>query len=353
MKIPRYVTPYKDRHGKTRYRYRRDGVDRHLPGNPGDAVFKEALQAARNAEPVRIERHAYGSIDWLLTEYYKSNKFNRAGDVRQKVARGILEAFRKEYGKDLAANFRWDHIESILRAKAQKRVEGKRTVGGIEAARALHKQLKRLFAHAVKLGLMPANPAEQADTIRARKGEGRHSWTEKEIAQYCARHPLGTKARLAMEIMLWTGQRREDCARFGPQHIKGGKVDWVAAKGAKPMKLPVAPQLTAAIQAMPSVGIKTFLVTSFGKPFSIAGFGNKMREWCDEAGLPQCSAHGLRKAFARRAAELGATQAMLKAIGGWEQDAEVSTYTKKADQARLADMALGAVIDWDSGGNGQ
>jgi hypothetical protein len=132
MKLPRYVTPYRDRHGKTRYRYRRDGIDRHLPGNPGDAAFKEALQAARKAEPVKIDRHAHGTIDWLLAEYYKSNKFNRAGPARQKVARGILEAFRREYGKDLVANFRWDHIDSILRDKAQRRVVDKRTVGGIE-----------------------------------------------------------------------------------------------------------------------------------------------------------------------------------------------------------------------------
>lgn len=42
--------------------------------------------------------------------------------------------------------------------------------------------------------------------------------------------------------------------------------------------------------------------------FNLA-IGNKMREWCDEAGLPQCSAHGLRKAGAAIAAERGATRA--------------------------------------------
>lgn len=353
MKLPRYVTAYKDRHLKTRYRYRRGGIDRHLPGNPGDPQFKEALKAAREAEPVKADRHAYGTVDWLLTEYYRSNAFNRPSDARKKVARGILEAFRRDYGKDLVANIRWDHVEAILQSKARKRVEGKREVGGIEAARALHKQLRRLFAHGVKLGLIQVNPAEQADTIRQKKGEGRHAWTEAEIATFYARWPIGTKARLAMEIMLWTGQRRGDAARFGPEHIKGGKVEFVAAKGQKPMKLPVAPQLVAAIKAMPSVGIKTFLVTEWGKPFAVAGFGNWFADRCNDAGLYHCRAHGLRKAFARRAAELGATQAMLKAMGGWEQDAEVATYTKKADQERLAGEALGRVIAWDSGGNGQ
>jgi integrase len=49
-----------------------------------------------------------------------------------------------------------------------------------------------------------------------------------------------------------------------------------------------------------------FLVTAFGKPFTANGFGNWFRQRCDEAGLPHCSAHGLRKAAAARLAELGA-----------------------------------------------
>ncbi len=49
----------------------------------------------------------------------------------------------------------------------------------------------------------------------------------------------------------------------------------------------------------------TFLQTSFGKSFSANGFGNRMRQWCDEAGLPQCSSHGLRKLMAKRLAEAG------------------------------------------------
>jgi hypothetical protein len=35
-----------------------------------------------------------------------------------------------------------------------------------------------------------------------------------------------------------------------------------------------------------------WLVTHQGRPFTVAGFGNKMRQWCDEAGLPHCSAQG-------------------------------------------------------------
>jgi integrase len=227
-----------------------------------------------------------------------------------------------------------------------KRRIGKRTVGGPVAAINLHKQLKRLFRYAVKLKLISTNPAELAEGVKAPKG-GRHPWSEVEIAAYRKRHPLGTKARLALEIFLWTGLRLADGTRFGRSHIKGGQVCYVQSKTGKELVLPAAPQLLAAIEAMPAVGLTTLLVTDYGKPFSPDGLGNKMREWCDQAYLPHCTAHGLRKALARRSADLGATQQQLKAVGTWSNDAEVATYVAGADQAKLAENALSKVIEWD------
>ena len=85
-------------------------------------------------------------------------------------------------------------------------------------------------------------------------------------------------------------------------------------------------------------------------PALIDGFGNWFRKQCIAAGLSdECRAHGLRKAIARRAAELEATQQQLKAIGGWEQDAEVTTYTKGADQARMGAAILNRIIEWEQG----
>jgi integrase len=102
-----------------------------------------------------------------------------------------------------------------------------------------------------------------------------------------------------------------------------------------------------AIGAMQRVGFKNFLVTEYGKPFSRAGFGNKMREWCDEAGLPKCTAHGLRKARARRLAESGESQQAIKSVGGWKPDAEVTTYTAGADQKRLPSGAISRLSSAD------
>ena len=87
-------------------------------------------------------------------------------------------------------------------------------------------------------------------------------------------------------------------------------------------------------------GHLTFLVTEYGRPFSVAGFGNKFRQWCDEAKLPHCSAHGLRKATAARLAERGATTHEIMAITGHQSLEEVERYTRAARRSQLADSGM-------------
>jgi integrase len=344
-KLPQYVSGFNDRHGKRRYFFRRKGQKpTYFKGHPGtrkhpSAEYKMiasgevAANDARRAKP--------GTIDDLIYRYYGSSAFNGAGDDKRAANRGIIEAFRREHGAKGVATLKFQHVEAILLAKSRKRIDPNtgREVGGTTAAFTLRKQLKRIFDYAVKLEMIPTNPVSQSERIKLPKG-GFHTWTEEEIAQYQERHPLGTKPRLALEIILWTLQRRGDVSQFGPQHIRGGKISYVQGKTGKELWLPVPPQLREAIDEMPAVGVRTFLVTEFGKPFSKAGLGNKMREWCDQAGLPQCSAHGLRKATGRRLAELGIGNQGIKASGGWSNDAEVAIYTAGADQARMADSAM-------------
>lgn len=101
------------------------------------------------------------------------------------------------------------------------------------------------------------------------------------------------------------------------------------------MNLPMLPELLRVIAASPC-GDLTFLVTAFNRPFTANGFGNWFRDRCDEAGLPNCSAHGLRKAGATVAAENGATEHQLMVIFGWRTLKEASRYTREASRKKLA-----------------
>jgi integrase len=146
-----------------------------------------------------------------------------------------------------------------------------------------------------------------------------------------------------MALMLSTAGRREDAVRLGPQHVKNGRIRFTQAKNEHRapvmVDLPLHPDLEAAIRSTPA-GHLAFLVTEFGKPFSAAGFGGKFRAWCDEAGLPHCSAHGLRKAAATRLADAGATSHEIKAVTGHKSLEEVERYTRAVDSSALADSGF-------------
>src|SRR5262245_29102175 len=102
---------------------------------------------------------------------------------------------------------------------------------------------------------------------------------------------------------------------MGAQHIRGGAIHLTQEKTGAALAIPVHPAL-AAIIASSSRDHLTFLVTRFGAPFGASAFSHWFRDRCNEAGLPHCSAHGLRKAAARVLAEAGCTAHEIGAITG-------------------------------------
>ena len=159
------------------------------------------------------------------------------------------------------------------------------------------------------------------------------------MRQFEKRHPIGTKARLALALLLFTGVRRGDVVGLGRQHVKDGWLRFVPRKTRykrnRVSEKPIIPHLAAIIAQVPT-GDLTFLVTEYGRPFTAAGFGAWFRKRCDEAGLPKCTAHGLRKAGATMAAENGATERQLMAMYDWTSPHEATRYTEAASRKRLA-----------------
>ena len=206
----------------------------------------------------------------------------------------------------------------------------------------MRKLLIALFDYAIKLEWISDNPARFADKRKV-KVQGFHTWTEAEIAQFEKHWPIGSKPRLAFALLLYTGQRRSDIVKMTHDDIRGGKIWVVQQKTNKRLVLPIHPRLQEVLDAS-ELGIRTLLENSRG-PFTSNSFGNYMRRWCNEAGLAECSAHGLRKAMARRLAEKGASNQGIKAFGGWSGDKEVAIYTRDVDQEQLAEKMLQLVLD--------
>jgi integrase len=210
-----------------------------------------------------------------------------------------------------------------------------------EQANAYVKALRQVFKYAVEAEIVANNPTRDVPII-ASDSEGFHTWTIEEVEEFEAFHPIGSQARLAMALMLYTGQRRSDAVRFGPNHIKDGWLRFTQFKNRKrkPVKLeiPVRPELQEIIDRSPC-GSVTFLVNTYGRPFTDDHFGAWFRKRCKEAGVPG-RAHGLRKAAASRLAELGAPEKEIMAITGHSTSKEIMRYTRGANQRILAGNAM-------------
>jgi len=289
--------------------------------------YEQALHRMTAAIPGRVR----GSFQWLIIKYFSSPEFLYLMPRTQKIRRRILERI---CGVKTRADAGYRQL--LPRHVRDMRDELASTP---EAGNGRVKALRQVFKWAIERDLADHNPAASVPYFPPANPDGFHTWSEPEITCFEACHPIGTKARLAMALLLYTGVRRGDVVRLGPQLERDGCLVFTEEKNAahapKERTLPILPELRRAIDAAPS-GHLAYLVTEFGKPFSAPGFGNWFRKRCDEAGLIGCSAHGLRKAGAVRAAEAGATTKQLMAIFGWRSAKMADRYTLAADRKKLA-----------------
>lgn len=352
----RYVYEDVDRHGSVRiYFWRGKGHRKvRLREKPGTLEFRTAYEAAKaasgsEATPTPVSnsaaRPALNTYRWLCAQYLRSPEFKRLDASTQRVRRRILEVTWAEPTEPGATTVFADFPVQRFTAKAVK-VLRDRKGARVEAANSRVKALRQVFAWAIEQELVAANPARDVRYLTS-GSTGFPRWSVDEVAQFEAHHPIGTKARLALALLMFTGQRRSDVVLFGRQHVRGGYLQFTQTKNRNrnpvTLQIPVLPVLQDIIDRSPT-GDLTFLVTEFGRPFTANGFGNKMREWCNEAGLPRCSAHGLRKASATIAAENGATPHQLMAIFGWRTLKEAERYTREAGQKKLAGAAMGLLV---------
>lgn len=276
------------------------------------------------AERVRPGTLAAGFVGYIGSASFK----NGLAETSQRVHFNILSRLRDQWGDRQLKDLLPRHIVGWVDERA----------GTPAAAQVFLKVLRRYLRYCASIGLIDHDPAAGVKTSPL-KSSGIYCWADAEIEQYRRQHRLGSSARLAMELLLGTAQRRSDVVRMGRQHVRGDMLRVVQQKTGWEGDIPIGPELAAALAAVPA-GNLTFLTTAWGAPFSAAGFGNKFCEWCNEAGLDRrCSSHGLRKAACRQLAESGCSVHEIAAISGHLTLAEVQRYTKAVDQAQLARAA--------------
>jgi integrase len=340
IKLP-YIVEDVDRHGNVRIYFRRHGRKMRIREPMGsDGFYRRYSELLPDIAAVReAPSHAARSntLRWLCVQFFGSPDFNRLDQRTQYTRRGIIEAMLNEPIAPGASETFADFPIDRLTPKAL-RVLRDRKAGRLGAADNRVRALRGLFKWALRNEYATSNPARDVEYVGG-KSDGWHSWTPEELEQFETRHAGGSKARLALALLQYTGASRIDVVKLGPSNVRDGVIQFIRAKTRVAVELPIASDLQTAIGASAVVGSETFLVTAHGKPFTVAGFGNWFRDRCNEAGLPHCSAHGVRKAAAARAAENGATTHELMAMFGWLNLRMAEHYTKAANRKRAARRA--------------
>ncbi|HYF35956.1 MAG TPA: tyrosine-type recombinase/integrase [Prosthecobacter sp.] len=327
----KHIHTDRDRHGNERVYYQKGrGAPkirlRHPKGSP---EFMEEYRAAANL-PAKLKAPKFeaGTFGALIDAYYDSPEFRVSLKAStQQVRKRILDKLKAKHGHKLVMDMERRHVLDL------------RNEAGLapHAANNRLKVLKALFRWAVDAGRAPTNPTREVSKIKVRS-DGHEPWSMDEIARFLETHPPGSKARLAFMLLLCTGARKSDVVTFGRHIVEAGALKYRVNKTGRWIITPLAKQLSEEIGHLPKDQVM-FLLTEYGKPFTVNGFGNWFRDRCDEAGVSK-SAHGLRKAGAAIIAERGATENEIMAFGGWASPSEAAHYTRSANQGRLAASAV-------------
>lgn len=350
----KHLDRYTDRHGKIRlyFRNRSKGGNRSpLRGPEGSPEFwKDYLAASDTPVSKATNAPKVEQLRWLINQYYTCANFKELDPRTQYVRKGRLTKLcemtdnnGRQYGEKSFAQI----TPKVVRQKIRDRMAETPS-----QANNVLKDLRQVFKYAVEYEIATHNPIVEVAYLKSKNKSGFHAWTLAEVEQYEAYHPIGTKARLTLGLLLYTLQRRSDIVTLGRQHERDGLITLTQQKTDSTLSIPIRQRLRKLLDASPT-GDMTYLVTTAGKPFTANGFGNKFRMWCNEAGLPHCSAHGLRKAGAYRLAEDGCSANEIAAMGGWQSLKDVEHYTKAAAQVTLAKQAIARSEAKDSLTSGQ
>ncbi|BCI68137.1 site-specific integrase [Acetobacter aceti] len=329
----KHVQRHKGRDGKVRYYFRKPGLPRKKLPDPDESGFWEAYHAAlHQIVEIKPERYANGTLAALADDWMRTPAFLQLGPATRKNYTRLLSGIQKE---DFALHqidlFEAQHIRRFVARKADTPA----------AANHRLRLFRLIFAFAVEDGRIKSDPTAGVKRLKE-KGEGAKSWTEDEIARFEDRWPTGSTPRLALALLLYTGQRRSDVVKMRPQDVVDGMMSVQQVKTGTRLFIPIHPLLAIELASVPE-SRGTYLETAFSKPFSPDGFAIRFAKWCSEARLEGLSPHGLRKAAARRMAEAGCTAHQIASITGHRTLAEVQRYTLAADQKRLAEEAMAKI----------
>ncbi|MER9133588.1 hypothetical protein [Mesorhizobium sp. M0768] len=215
-KLPKHVKAFIDRTGRPRHYFRHTNT--MLPGLPYSTEFMDAYSAALKAweagraaptTMIGANRIQPGTIAALILSYYGSADFRNLAKASQKTYRNALERLRVDYGTGSVVKLERKHVLKMMDKKGEHP----------GAANELLKMMKLLMGRAIDMGMRKEDPTLRIRRVKIKSG-GFITWEEEDITAFYEAHQEGTRARLALDVLLFTGQRRSDVIGMGRQHVR-------------------------------------------------------------------------------------------------------------------------------------
>ena len=279
---PPYLQREVDRHGNIKWYVRiRPNPRIRIHGEYGSPEFMEAYHTAVNGEKKQPKTAANRTLKWLIEQYRKSAAWAELSLSTRRQRENIFKQSIETAG-DIPCSA---VTRKVIAASRDARAHTPGQAGVFLRA------MRGLFKWAVDAGFMEVSPAENVRAPLGKNREGISAWTEEDVARYESRWPRGTKERVWLDVLIYTGLRRGDAVRLGKQHVRDGVISIKTEKSKFSIEvtIPVLPELQKTLDAGPT-GDLAFLCGKRGMPLAKAAFGNLFRRACREAGLNK-SAH--------------------------------------------------------------
>lgn len=346
------------RNGSQRIRVRVEGDPArriHIPVGTNDPDFAHHYYAARAGEvwqpsSPRLVEH---SLDWLVAGYLDFlGKMVSAGQMSAatlKQRRSVLTRLCDYVGPD---DGRYGDCDLDAPASAFVAIRDS-WAAHPGAADNLIKSVRAIYEWAMQRGMIRHNPAAGIGAINRNPTGGAIAWTAADLRKFREAHPAGTTAHLWLTLQAFTACRIGDALWLGREQetMINGQI-WLKwqprKKGSAAVAIPMLPPLYTATRAAVVVG-PTYLLSDKGKPFSsVEALRVRVQRWCESAGLPGRSSHGVRKAMAELMAEAGCTQHQIMAVMAHTQAKTSEVYTRGAERQILAADGIQALagLEW-------
>ena len=227
IRLP-FIHEYGDRHGKLRRYVRRPGSRRvALPGPPGSPQFMQVYQDAMTGPLVRPRAPKAGTLAALAAEFFGSTEFANLQPSSQATYRLTLGPILAHDGHRLVRDLPIDKARKIVQEIGASRPA---------MANLTRAVLRRLFSFAMTIGQRRDNPF---DAVPKYKIGTHHTWTDEQLAAYEGCWPLGTRERLAFDLLLYSAQRVGDVVRMQRSDIRNGVITIVQQKTGVEVFVPI------------------------------------------------------------------------------------------------------------------